>query len=208
MIPWGVAACPKSGASKKSAARTAIFVGRLYPVKGLPLLLNAWGQARPSAWQLRIVGPDQAGHRAELETLVRKLGLESSVEFCGPLNGQALREAYQSAELFILPSHSENFGMVIGEALAYGLPIITTHGTPWELLEQERCGWWVPVNVASIAAALDDATKRPADELAAMGARGQRVGSERFSWNKITRDFIACYEWILGRESKPACVME
>ncbi len=186
--------------------RTALFVGRIFPVKGLPLLVEAWAKVRPAGWKLMIVGPDEAGHRGELEAMVAQAQLGDAIEFTGGLSGDALQKVYREADLFILPSYTENFGMVIGEAMSHGLPVITTHGAPWQLLEAERCGWWVPVSVEGIAAALEDATRRSPEELAAMGERGRAVVAERFAWERIAGEFLECYRWILGGGPKPGCV--
>lgn len=186
--------------------RTALFVGRIYPVKGLPLLVDAWARIRPAGWKIKIVGPDEAGHLAEVEALVRKSGLEDAFEFTGALEGDDLRSAYQSADLLIAPSHTENFGMAIAEAMSHRLPVITTHGAPWKLLEEEHCGWWVPVSVDGIATALDVATRRSPEELSAMGERGRAVVAERFAWDGIAKQFVECYRWILGEGEKPGCV--
>jgi glycosyltransferase involved in cell wall biosynthesis len=179
----------------------------LHPIKGLPLLLEAWAKVRPSNWILNIVGPDEGGHRAVLDRQVEMLGLSDRIRFSGPLTGVAKAHAFHEAELFILPTHSENFGIAVAEAMAHRLPVITTEGAPWELLQSERCGWWVPVSVDGIAAALDDATSRAPEELAAMGERGQAVVAQRFAWNGIAQQFIDCYRWILGQGSKPDCVI-
>lgn len=191
--------------------RTALFLSRLHPKKGLPLLLEAWAKVDAAGWGLRIVGPDEGGHEAELKRLCASLGLSTSAEapdviFSGPLTGNAKERAYQDADLFILPTHSENFGIAVAEALAHGVPVITTHGAPWELLVEEGCGWWVPVTVDGIAGALADATKRAPDELAAMGKRGRAVVADRFSYDKIAAEMIACYEWVLGNGPRPGCV--
>ena len=225
-IPWGVAMAGTSNIEHRTAniegqiigdgvreatdneqpIKTALFVGRIYPVKGLSLLVEAWAKIRPSGWKMKIVGPDEAGHRAEVETLIRESKLKGDFEFTGTLEGEALRKAYDDANLFILPSHTENFGMVVGEALAQGLPVVTTHGAPWELLAAERCGWWVPVSVEGLAAALDDATRKSPEELIAMGERGRAVVAERFAWDRIAGEFIDCYRWVLGEGAKPGCV--
>lgn len=229
MIPWGIemegtsniqhsteernSTAPVSQSSISnpqspiSDSRTALFVGRIYPVKGLPLLVEAWEKLRPEGWKMKIVGPDEAGHLAEVETLIRQAGLEADFEFAGPLSGSALEQAYQNADLYIQPSHTENFGMAIAEAMAHGLPVITTHGAPWKLLEEEHCGWWTPISTDGIAAALDDATRRSPEELSAMGERGRAVVSERFAWEGIARQFVECYRWILGEGEKPGCVV-
>ena len=146
MIPNGVEipqlegdAAPGVGQSERSA----LFLGRLYDVKGIPLLIEAWGRVRPKGWRLTVAGPDEAGRRSQLERKVAAAGLTRDISFVGPLDGRAKQQAFRSAQLFILPSLSESFGMVIGEALAYGLPVLTTTGTPWPTLVQQGCGWWV-----------------------------------------------------------------
>ena len=116
------------------------------------------------------------------------------------------RRVYANADLFILPTHSENFGIAVAEALAHGLPVITTHGAPWKLIEEEHCGWWVPVSVAGVASALEDATRRSSEELVAMGTRGQALVKKHFAWDHIADEFIDCYRWLLGSRSKPECV--
>lgn len=213
VIPWGVPLpalpvadqhTPHGGAK---GVRTALFVGRIYPVKGMPLLVEAWSRVRPPGWKMKIVGPDEAGHRSEVEALVQQRGLASDFEFIGELNGEPKRAAYESADLFILPSHTENFGMAIGEALAHGVPVITTQGAPWKLLEEERCGWWTPVSIDGIAAALADATSRSPEELQAMGQRGYDLVRKKFTWEKAAAEMKAVYEWVLGQGNKPDCVV-
>jgi glycosyltransferase involved in cell wall biosynthesis len=190
-----------------SDQRTALFLGRLHPSKGLPLLLQAWAKVRPMNWILNIAGPDEGGHRRGLERLVTLLGLDNLVRFSGPLTDSCKVQAFDEAELFILPTHSENFGIAVAEALARGLPVITTHGAPWELLETESCGWWVPVSDLAIATALEDATRRPPEELIAMGERGRMVVEKRFRWDRIAGEFINCYQWVSGQGQKPECVI-
>ena len=207
-IPNGIDCPSPSVKDVEDRKRIVLFVGRLYPVKGLPLLLEAWSKLLPGGWKLRLVGPDEAGHRAELEALVRKFMLGETVTFTGPLAGEVLAAEYRRASLFVLPSHTENFGMAIGEAMAHALPVITTQGAPWKLLEQERCGWWVPVSVDGIANALADATQKSPVELAAMGAHGAKVVGERFAWDRIAQEFIACYRWLLGEGGRPDCVRQ
>jgi glycosyltransferase involved in cell wall biosynthesis len=203
-------AAQKSGTKESSASqcRTALFVGRLYPVKGLPMLVKAWARVRPAGWKMKIVGPDEAGHRAEIEVQIKNAGLESVFEFTGELAGEAKEQAFRNADLFILPTHSENFGIAIGEALAHGLPVITTQGAPWELLQTERCGWWTPVNTEGIAQALAEATSFAPEILREMGARGRKVVAERFAWSAVAKQFIQLYEWVARGGAKPQCVVE
>lgn len=206
-----------------STRRAALFLSRIHPKKGLPILLEAWARIRPREWGLCITGPEENNHLAELKTLCDRLALDwrdvsatpqtatlvppATITFSPAVEGNAKWQAFHAAELFILPTHSENFGIVVAEALAAGLPVITTHGAPWEILEKEDCGWWVPVNIDAIATALADATRHHPDELAAMGARGRQIVAEHFSWDTIARDMIAGYEWLLGQGPKPKCIL-
>jgi glycosyltransferase involved in cell wall biosynthesis len=200
-IPWGIE-LPDARSricefGRKNGFRTALFVGRIYPVKGLPMLVEAWARVRPLGWKMQIVGPDEAGHRAEVESLVRKAGLNADFTFTGTLHGTALREAYEGADLFILPSHTENFSMVVGEALAHGVPVIATQGAPWEMLTQEGCGWRVPASVDGIAEALSTAAACSMETLHSMGDAGRCLVADRFSWRTVAMKFGALYEALI-----------
>ena len=98
--------------------------------------------------------------------------------------------------------------MAIGEAMAHGLPVITTQGTPWELLKTEGCGWWVPASVDGIASALQEATQQKPGVLEQMGKKGRQIVAERFVWDRIAAQFIDCYHWLLGQKQKPAWMDE
>jgi len=178
---------------------TALFLGRLHPVKGLPLLAEAWRRVSPAGWRLRVVGPDERGHRAELEALVAAAGLSGVWSFEGELAGEAKRAALAAASLLILPTHTENFGMVVAEALAHGVPVITTQGAPWERLRDEGCGWWTGISAEGLAVALTEATRLGADELAAMGERGRRWMAREFSWETVASGVRALYDCALKR---------
>jgi glycosyltransferase involved in cell wall biosynthesis len=200
-IPWGIEiAEPRdyaAAAKARSAQRTALFVGRLHPVKGLPMLVEAWAKVRPSEWKMKIVGPDEDGHRAKLESLVRKADLNAVFEFTGGLEGDALREAYEDSDLFILPSYTENFGMVVGEALSYGVPVIASQGAPWEILATEGGGWWVPASVEGLSMALASATACSKDELDSIGGAGRRLVVDKYSWRSVATRFAGLYR--MGR---------
>ena len=209
VIPIGVEIPKKRTLDEARAGNrpyTALFLSRIHPKKGLPLLIEAWAEIQPEGWQMRVVGPDDGDHRSELQRRVADVGLDHQWTFESSLEGDDKWQAYREANLFILPTHSENFGIVVPEALASGLPVITTQGTPWQSLERERCGWWVPVSSESIGEALRDATSRSFEELAAMGERGRLLVECDYGWEHVAKQMIDCYRWILGDGSKPACV--
>ncbi len=141
MIPNGMDLPPLAPRPAGSATvRTALFLGRIYPVKGLPMLVEAWARTRPPGWRLVIAGPDEAGHRAEVERRVAQAGLGDMVSFPGPVHGDAKSAVLGAADLFVLPSHSESFGMAVAEALAHEVPVLTTTAAPWPQLTERGCG--------------------------------------------------------------------
>jgi glycosyltransferase involved in cell wall biosynthesis len=109
--------------------------------------------------------------------------------------------------LFVLPSHSENFGIVVAEALASGVPVITTRATPWEELVTHRCGWWTENGPEPLAAALRDALSRTDEERREMGRRGRQLVDQKYSWPGIAAQVHAVYRWMLGEGEKPECVV-
>ncbi len=189
---------PSALCSLPSASlRSALFLGRIHPKKGLPLLVEAWAKVRPPGWSMQVIGPDEGGHRAEVEGLVRNAGLGDVWHFGGSLEGEMKSRAFQEASLFILPTFSENFGISVAEALASGVPVITTTGAPWQGLESHRCGWWVAPEVEALAAGLREATALNDDERQAMGERGARWMKDEFTWAGVASQMRVAYEQVL-----------
>lgn len=186
--------------------RTALFISRINPKKGLLMLVRAWGRLRPLGWRLKIVGPDENNYRGEIATAIEREGLTDVVTIRDAVDHKEKWMLYRAADLFVLPTHSENFGIVVGEALAAGTPVLTTKGAPWAELETYQCGWWTDISVDAIFHALQEATALSADELRMMGKRGRSLVEERYSWQAIGRDMLRAYEWLLGKEEMPDTV--
>lgn len=184
-------------ASKGGGPRRCLFLSRLHPKKGLPMLLEAWARAKPVGWVLEIAGNAEGGHDREIERLIRGRGLDS-VRLVGEQAGSEKWRFLAAGDLFILPSYSENFGIVVAEAMAMGLPVITTHGTPWGVLEEQDLGWWVPASADAIAASLRTATAESPDRLADRGRRAREYALRSFGWPAIGERMAACYAWLLG----------
>jgi glycosyltransferase involved in cell wall biosynthesis len=178
---------------RDGGTRTALFLGRIYPVKGLPLLIEAWNAVRPAGWKLQIVGPDEGGHASELRRAVTRAGLDDAISFHPEVHGQEKERFFAGADLFILPSHSESFGMSIGEAFSHTLPVLTTTAAPWPSIEEKGAGWRVPADVTSIAAALKEATSLDSATLHQMGERGLKMVEEGYRWPAIAKRFVAEY---------------
>jgi len=137
-VPHGAGTAGWRSDDRSAERRTALFLSRVHPIKGLPDLVEAWHRVRPEGWRLLIAGPDEGGHRAEVERLVGALDLQREVSFVGPVSDDEKWDLYRGADLFVLPTHSENFGIVVAEALGVGLPVLTTRGAPWRALETHR----------------------------------------------------------------------
>jgi len=188
--------------------RWLLFLSRLHPVKGIDGLLRAWRALAPghAGWQLVLAGPDGGGHGAALRRLAAELGLAERVTFTGMLAGERKACALGRAQALVLPSHTENFGIVVAEALAHGTPALATHGAPWAQLREARCGWWIEDREDALAAALEEVLGTGDDELRAMGMRGRALVAQRYAWAPIGRDMKAAYAWLLGSGPRPESV--
>lgn len=216
ILPHGVEPIPKTpldpeaaGAEKRK--RQVLMLSRIHPKKGLDLLLEAWSRLDPSEWELIIAGNDDGGHQPALEAKANQLGLgPDQVRFAGPLFDAAKDTVFRRADLFILPSYSENFGIVVPEALQYGLPVITTSDTPWGKLASEACGWWVDPEVGVIETTLGSAMALSDEERTAMGTRGVALVDREHRWPKIAEGYVSLYRWLAEggatREAAPECV--
>jgi glycosyltransferase involved in cell wall biosynthesis len=202
-IPQGNASVDKKD---KTRIRRIVFFGRIHKVKAIDNLVNAWGDLSPllPQWELVIAGPD-CGAKTEIEEIIncRKI---PRVRFIGELNGQAKYNFLSDADIYVLPSHTENFGVTVAEALASGVPVIASQGTPWEGLEKEKCGRWIPIGIEPLKNALEELTALSDEKRQEMGKCGQDWIRRDFSWEGIGAKMKEAYTWLLGQGDKPDCV--
>ena len=184
--------------------RTLLFLSRIHPKKQVGRLLGVWQRLERvfADWRLVIAGPLGGPYSLSMVTLARNLGLQRAY-FIGEVVGEAKWDAYGAADLFVLPTRSENFGLTIAEALAAGTPVITTRGAPWGELKSRGCGWWIPDDEGELEATLHQAMTRPRAELKTMGALGRQWMEQEFSWSLIGEKMAASYRWLLGDADRP-----
>lgn len=206
ILPNGIDVPPLEE-TPKSGRRHLLFLGRIHPIKGVDLLLRAWRavEHRFPDWDLHIVGPDNAGHLAEMRALAADLRLQRVV-FRGPLFGKEKLRTYRAASLFVLPTHSENFGLTVSEALAAGTPAIVTRGAPWAGLAEQGAGWWIEIGTEPLTACLEQALSAPPERLRDMGRVGHEWMKRDFSWNRIGAQFSTTYRWLLEGGATPPWV--
>ena len=186
----------RSGGGKR---RRALFVSRMHPKKGVLELIEAWRRVQGESWCLELVYTVRNEEERAYERACRELADgDTSIVFTGELDDEAKWTAYGRADLFVLPTYSENFGIVVAEALWAGVPVVTTKGTPWRELEETGCGWWIGTGTDPLAdklrevLALDDGTLR------AMGRSGHRLVEEKYTWPAVCQTMIRGYEEILN----------
>lgn len=187
--------------AKPDRLRTILFLSRIHPKKGLLNLVNAIAHTQLSGWQINIVGPSELGHKEEVKQAAQKVGVSALFNFVGSVNDQEKWAYYQQSDLFVLPTYSENFGIVIAEALATGIPVITTTGTPWAELKSHRCGWWIPPGVKPLTKALLEATRLNDSERARMGERGRELIKNYYSWEHVAEMMLTTYQFVLGQST-------
>jgi glycosyltransferase involved in cell wall biosynthesis len=157
----------------------ALFYSRLHRKKRVRELIDLWASVPRGDWLLLIVGTPEDYTAEALTAEVATRGLANSMAI---FDGTGRPPPYAVATLFVLPSHSENFGLVIAEALAAGVPALVTDTTPWTGLAAAQAGWCVPWN--GFPQALAGALVLPRDELAARGRSGRAWMAQDFSWSR------------------------
>lgn len=178
-----------------------LFVGRIHPVKGVNLLVQAFANLGGDA-RLAIVGPDE-GYRRDLEKYAAREGLEGRVVFTGPLYDAEKWMAYRDADVYVLPSVRENFGMTVLEAMASDTPVIVTEGcgiAPWI---QDVAGLVTPFDKTELARVMErlQGDHGLRKELA---EGGRRLVEERFSWEPLIEDLENLYkEVVSGAKTEP-----
>lgn len=200
------AADPPPPWEERPGRRVILFLGRLNFKKGLDLLARAFtelARRRPDA-HLVLAGPDDDGYGGTVRGWLGEAGVLDRCTFTGLLLGARKVAALQRADVFVLPSYSENFGVAVVEAMACGRPVVVSDRVNiWREIAQAGAGRVVSCDADAVgrglAAVLDD------PHAAAMGERGRRLVAERFTWAAAGARMLEAYHGILDEREVRAC---
>jgi glycosyltransferase involved in cell wall biosynthesis len=178
--------------------KLALFMGRIHPKKGCDLVIEAFAKVlgpHPE-WHLVIAGPDQVGWQEVLNGRAEQLGLASRITWAGMVHGAMKWGALRAAEVFLLPSHQENFGIVIAEALAAGVPtLISNKVNIWREVEADGAGIGSEDTLEGTCALLQSYLDMPAENKIAMRQAARDCFEKRFEIKKAAE----CLQGVLQR---------
>jgi glycosyltransferase involved in cell wall biosynthesis len=187
--------------------RVVLFMSRLSPEKGLDILIPLWAELMQSGRyknaMLVIAGPDDRGYVKVIQSMIDKYGINSSVLLPGMVREQKKLTILRRADIFILPSYSENFGNVVVEALSCGTPVITTTGTPWKQLQEFDAGRCVSPTSPELSQALRELLDMSKAELSAMGKRGRDFINKYYTWDIAVRRISTVFSCVATGKDVP-----
>ena len=194
IIPNGVEIAEPSNHRPLNETFQLVFLGRLDPKKAIENLLDACARLQEKStidFALTIAGAGAPAYTQSLKERIAALELGGKVSMLGLLQGSAKETLFAHASVVIVPSHTENFAMVVAEALAHGVPVIASKGTPWQRLEENGCGLWVENDPNSLADAIMRMAMLPRKE---MGERGRAWMKKEFAWRERAEEMIRLYQ--------------
>ena len=207
VVGYGTSAPPDDAESQRAAflerfpqlrgQRLLLFLSRIHPKKGVDLLIEAFAAVAHADPRLRLViaGPDQVGSQAGLQQRAAALGIPDRLTWPGMLSGELKWGAFRCAELFCLPSHQENFGIVVAEALACGLPVAIAEPVNISAeVAAAGAGLVHADTVAGTTKALRQWLALPMEEKKQMGLRAEQLFRERFDFASVALNLLPVLE--------------
>ena len=191
MIPNGVDVPADLNRVERNGELRMLFIGRLDPKKGIEALLKACSLVDSALpWRLAITGWGPPEYVSQLKEQIHALGLSGRVEMLGAVLSEEKKGLFECSDVALVPSYTENFAIVVAEALAHGVPVIASKGTPWSRLEEMKCGLWVDNDPETLADAIRSISTMPLQD---MGRRGREWMQNEFSWRSVTNQMLALY---------------
>lgn len=169
-------------------SKVIISLGRFQKVKGFDILIEAYKKVKEQVQEaLLFIAGEDFGEKSNLQNLISSNNLTDKIFLVGHIESEEKINFVKNADIFALPSHHENFGMVYAEALAAGTPVVASTNTPWQDVEKFNCGKWIENTPEKFAEAIIEILS--SDNIQ-MGKNGRKYIEDNFSWDKIAVDFI------------------
>tara|TARA_B110001450_G_scaffold206699_1_gene196896 strand:- start:7303 stop:8445 length:1143 start_codon:yes stop_codon:yes gene_type:complete len=183
---------------ERSPVNVMLFLGRINRIKRVDHLVDCFIKANPKDWKLVIAGPDEQGSINTIMDSVTQSDLRSKIVYVGSVaeNSEDKLTLFANADVVVLPSYSENFGIVIAEALACGIPVVATKGTPWESIITNNCGWYIDDTQEALISTIKEIENTSKADLTSMGKRGERAVFE-FQSYAVAKVMAENYQKIL-----------
>lgn len=194
-IPNGIDARGISLRTNWAGRGQVLFLSRIHPKKGIELLIEAAAMMGDAlrGYTVTVAGEGDAAYVSGLKARAAESGLRCTFNFVGGVYGDDKWRLLREADVFALPTLSENFGIVVAEALACGTPVITTKGAPWADLTARGCGWWIDRSAENLAAALREALSLSPADRERMGRAGRRLVEEKYSAESAAKALMEIY---------------
>ena len=181
---------------ESSAGKYILLLGRIHWKKGIDNLIRAVSMSEEflrSEYVLKIAGKGASGYQKDLQELVSELKLEEKIIFVGQVEGEAKQKLLADAFWTIMPSHTENFGLVVLESLAQNTPVVASTGSPWEVLETEKLGFWRDNSPEELSRILTRIVEMDAAEYEAHRKRGRKFVKENFDMSQNIERWTDAY---------------
>ena len=194
----------KEYSKKKSKdLKKLLFFSRIHEKKGVDYLLKSWSLCDTENWKLDIIGPGDPKYVDELSNLILKFDIKKNVNLKpGYVSNKVKTKYFKTADAFILPTKSENFGIVVIEAMSFQLPVITTKEAPWEEISKFKCGWWVDANIKAIASSIQSLINTSQKEMYLKGLRGYNLVKDNYTWSTKGVQAYELHNWLLDKKLK------
>jgi glycosyltransferase involved in cell wall biosynthesis len=193
MIPHGTdSVVIKSKKFFEGTKKKAVFFSRLHKKKGIEELVESWLNIKNNDWELHIYGFDDDGY---VELLKKKIKNNKSISIFSPILSKN-HELFERYDFMILPSKSENFGFVVLEAMQCGLPVLTTNGTPWYIIEKDNAGWIIDKNLTELESKIKEIFSLPKEEFEKKSAAAINC-SKTFFWKNLKEKYFKMYDDVL-----------
>ena len=182
---------------KKS--RQILFLSRVHVKKGINFLVEAADVLRNElqGYKILVAGEGDADYVEAMKRMICDRGLQDIVQLIGGVYGDEKWRLFQTSDFFVLPTHSENFGLAIAESLASGTPVITTVGTPWNDLNSSNSGAWIEIGTQPLVETLRRFLSLSDEDLETMGKNGRKLIETKYSAKVMAEEMMEVYQSIV-----------